>query len=372
MDGLAQIEARLCECGADYFADFPSGPVNVTLLSENVRPASTLYRFQLNAGQQARAVLVKIPTSREEQELRQGRDDLPRPRRPQLGAPIAAADKYQLEYQALSAIQQSFERLDDPRFRVIRLLDFLPQQRAIVMEFLPSHTLKQLVARASRPYLWRGAPDMRQALYHVGAWLAVYHALPRQEHTQVRQADRPAFVASIGRFARFLGETLGDRPFFDQVARQVIRRAETTLPEQLLLGLAHGDFALRNILIGEGDVVTVLDTLARWVAPIYEDIAYFLVGLKANRLQVFSQGTAFSARQLAGYEHHFLAGYFHEQAAPLETIRLFEVQVLLDKWCSLAVLVQTGRRGQFKTLQMTLINRYCRRLVRQLLADGAA
>jgi hypothetical protein len=49
---------------------------------------------------------------------------------------------------------------------------------------------------------------------------------------------------------------------------------------------------MRNIMVGPGSRITAFDTGARWRVPVYEDVAYFLVKLESNRLQVFSRGLA--------------------------------------------------------------------------------
>jgi hypothetical protein len=89
--------------------------------------------------------------------------------------------------------------------------------------------------------------------------------------------------------------------------------------------------------------VTVLDTFAKWQTPIYEDIGYFLTGMKMTYPQVFSQGLIFSQKQLKNYEQTFLKGYFEQKTIPYPAIRLYEMLALLDKWSS--VIVSSYRRG---------------------------
>ena len=105
------------------------------------------------------------------------------------------------------------------------------------------------------------------------------------------------------------------------------------LPLTLPLGLAHGDFAPRNVLADGNGRVTVLDTLARFQAPIYEDLGYFLNDMNTARLQTCSLGSAYSLRFLADCRSALLRGWSND---PLDhrAIPLFEAQALLDRWCA--------------------------------------
>jgi hypothetical protein len=88
------------------------------------------------------------------------------------------------------------------------------------------------------------------------------------------------------------------------------------------------------VIVGSSGRLTVLDTRAAWRAPIYEDIAYFLTAAKTPRAQARSLGLAFARNALDRLEHAFLRGYFGSAPVPVESIRLFELQSLLDKWAA--------------------------------------
>ncbi len=143
------------------------------------------------------------------------------------------------------------------------------------------------------------------------------------------------------------------------------------LPELLPVGLGHGDYAPRNILIGPGARVTVLDTFAKWRVPIYEDIGFFLTQLESCFPQVISQGLAFSSEQLAVYERAFLKGYFGEEPLPYPSIRLYEVLALLDKWSSTIASFhqRTNSNRPVGRLRLILATRYFKRRTKSLLSE---
>ena len=96
--------------------------------------------------------------------------------------------------------------------------------------------------------------------------------------------------------------------------------ARTALPNDLPLGTGHGDFAPRNILVGPDNQIAVLDTVSRWQVPVYEDVAGFLVALKASKSQVYGRRWLYDTRVLQDYEHRFLLGYFGQHALPVAAI----------------------------------------------------
>jgi hypothetical protein len=308
--------------GAEYLPG-SAGDVRVRLAREEHRPVSSLYEFELSTAESAISLLIKVPV---------GTGGVS-PVRPPYPRPTLAADavmSYGLEHSALAAIHQHFERLDDPRFGAIRVFDMVPRCGALIMERLRQPSLRSLFMRSGR---WRGgnADDRMEAAFaNAGSWLRSYHGIDR-EISGTRHSRRSDFVGIVDEIAAYVGKHLGESGHFRRVADTIRERAERGLPEVLPLGLGHGDFALRNILVGDSGEVTVCDTRARWRTSIYEDLGYFLVGLKRSWPQLYSLGLAFDARALARYENRFLEGYFASEELPLEAVRLYEMLALLDR-----------------------------------------
>ena len=115
----------------------------------------------------------------------------------------------------------------------------------------------------------------------------------------------------------------------------------------------------------------MLDTVARWRAPIYEDIGRFLLALKASKLRVFGAGILYDARTIEQHERQFLCGYFERDCIPWTTVRLFEIQALMDKWSSLVQPVDVNRRIWLGNravigIRVRFIRRYFQRLLREI------
>jgi aminoglycoside phosphotransferase (APT) family kinase protein len=216
------------------------------------------------------------------------------------------------------------------------VLDYLPDAQALFMICCPDPNLDDLFVRRSRLHLHRRSPSIEGAIRNAGAWLRRYHELPKLPETADRATLRSEFLACIDRFAAYLQEALGERAFFERARDTIHRAAAASLPERLPLATNHGDFVPRNVLVGGGGRVTVFDTRAQWRAPVYEDVARFLVALSSSELQMMGQGWMYGRAELARYESEFLQGYFDRDPVPLPAVRLFECQRLLAIWVASA------------------------------------
>ena len=77
-----------------------------------------------------------------------------------------------LAYAALHGIQQHFERLQDPRFGTIRVLDLLPGDGGIVVAAVNSATLRHVLSDRRRWQEDHPAEQLPTCLRNAGAWLA--------------------------------------------------------------------------------------------------------------------------------------------------------------------------------------------------------
>ena len=191
--------------------------------------------------------------------------------------------------------------------------------------------------------------------------------MPALPHTKERHSDRVCYIDSVQKFTDALILKLNHKLYFRDVRRQLESAAMRVLPREVPCATVHGDFAPRNILIGVNSRVTAIDTQRRWVAPVYEDLAYLLMSVKLSRPQVSSHGLIFSRRQLAAWESDLLTGYFVSPSMPLAAVRLYEVLLSLEWWT--AISFRSVGDSRFKRLGNHLCNRYLLRYVEGLLKD---
>lgn len=315
---LQRIISHVGKHAQRYYPEFVLARAQVRLVREEQRSASMLYHLDLCSRQLTRPVLVKKPPV-DGEPVRVSKQTIP-------------AIKFRSEYEALVAIYNGFEGLKDPRLAAVRPLDFIPDQLAIVMERVQYPNLRQLLVKASRIQPRSSRTKLNLIFRNAGYWLRAFHGLAGREHVEIEHAHRNDFTQLINRLTDSLGKALGDKPFFQALAQKISAEARQTLPDSLPVGIKHGDFALRNLLISPNGCVTGLDTQARLRTSIYEDISYFLVSLTTTWPQVLSQGLVFDSVLLKQYENEFLSGYFEEDPVPHELIRLYKIKMLLDKW----------------------------------------
>jgi len=354
------VIGRLRERVAGYFPEFAGNQPLIQFVAQRTRVNSVLCAFVVATDAGAQRLVVKFARSRTAETADVNGTANSRPRL--FPMPDAEA-KTELEYSALTRIYDHFADLNDSRFGVLRPLDYLRDQRALVMEHVRHPSLSRMFTKNCRFSLRR--MNLETAFRNAGAWLREYHQLPGLDHTRERHESRANFVQSFGQFADFLAASHASTRWIRDIAAHLESQADSMLPDMLPLGMSHGDYAPRNIFIGPGEQVIVFDTLARWRAPIYEDIAHFLVAMKLARPQVYSLGLAFGEATLARYETEFLHGYFEDDEIPLGAIRLFEKLVLMDKWSSL---VHQHRRstGVSRLVRLCVLSLWSRGLRRQL------
>jgi hypothetical protein len=353
---------------ARYFEDFDATQIKVQFEDKQERPRSILYQFTVGDTVQNHDILVKVPhpTKRLASETNNVSYY-----KPDLFPKADVKEAHQLGYTALRSISEYFSSLGEDQLGTVRVLDYLPEHRAIFTEASKDPNLRQLFLETSRLRAKRSSRKLVLPLHNVGRWLRLYHEMSKEENVESRHTNRHEYIEAITKLTGFLETALNDHAFFQKVASSVETRALKVLPESLPVGLGHGDFAMRNILVGSDERITVLDTYAKWRAPIYEDIGYFLSALKLSAPQVICQGLIFDQAQLSAYERAFLEGYFEQKPIPYPEIRLYEMLSLLDKWSS--VITHFRRRGgkfkNFGALKSMLTNMYFRRSTKRLLME---
>jgi hypothetical protein len=349
-----------------YYPNFAPDETGVQFVEKLARPSAILYRFKLKGREQARSIIVKVPLFNPHRGRATGMGF----EKPLLFPQAEFAESHRLHYTALVAIHDYFTSLGRKEFGAIRVLDYLPESQAVIMEESRDPKLSDLLLKESRLHSPFARHSLHQAFENVGAWLRIFHGMPKQEHVQVRHQHREEYIEAISKLTGFLSNALGDKPFFEKISACLAEKAHEILPESLPIGLGHGDYAMRNILVNPEGRVTVLDTFAKWQTPIYEDIGYFLNGLKMTYPQVFSQGLVFSQSQLMAYEQAFLKGYFREKSVPYPAVRLYEILALLDKWSS--VLIWSYKRSSKKMIgsaKATLVSLYFKRNTSALMRE---
>ncbi len=248
--------------------------------------------------------------------------------RPRLVSRVDPAERLPLEFKALRLVEARLATIGDPTLTAVRAIGILPRSDALVME---TFEWTATPSRARPGTLAARSGDALRAPRGGGRTLAP--GAPRERGR--RPAGAPADPAGDRRSVPALGTYLAPRMRSHDVEGFVEAgiEAASTLPDQLPLVVSHGDFAPRNILVDRSGRIAVIDLLARWQAPPYEDLAGFLVALHTSRANAVTRGVVFG-RALDRLEPAFLTGYYGSEAVPRSAIRVYELLLVLDRWAS--------------------------------------
>ena len=285
--------------------------------------------------------------------------------RPRLMPMTDPADRIELEFEALRTLDARLAEVDEPDLAAVRALGILPRSEALVMEAFEGQPLHRLLVRGS--FRRVGALRPVNLARTAGRWLRVLHDTPTSGRP-VRQGTRQEVVDAFTAYGAYLAREKSGfdlRPVIDAGIEAVSR-----LPEPLPTVVSHGDFAPRNILVDDAGRLAVIDLLARWQAPPYEDLAGFLVSLETSRVNAATRGLVFG-RAVERLEPAFLAGYFGSAPVPRRAIRLYELLLVLDKWSARAS--RAGSHGRVGRLRERMIDSHFdarSRFLARRLVDG--
>lgn len=316
---------------------------------------SSILRYQIKLLTEVKQLVVKLPKN---PLFVQTTSDTPVADRPRLTISMPPQEEIRLERVAMKRIEEHFGNLADPRLQAVKIFDFLPHHAALVMEQVDAITLADiLTSRCSQDR------DKNQIFSNVGNWLREFHQMPIDQALE-RDLSAEDFKQNLGIYAEFMQRRIGWRDWFLKVQNRVGALVGDGALDVLEIGTNHGDFAPQNVLVGRQGQIKVIDTLARWRKPIYEDIAHFLCVL------LDSKGTGQDAEWRTS-RMKLLLGYFGEQSIPHQKIALFQLLIFFDKWCShvFSQAKATGVRKFAKRTRLLIINRKMRRRIDSILTQ---
>lgn len=242
---------------------------------------------------------------------------------------VASENAAQIQYDALKRCNHA--AANQPILRAPKALAFLPEDRAILMDWQHAPTL--------RTALWKrfSAPQQRRALLTAaGSWLRAFHGLSdiasqpldgsklcakldtqmsRNPSAVVTLNNNTAFQAALQRFQELASNTISHTPH----------------------ALLHGDFTPTNLLVDDAGIIG-MDMWGARLAPVYEDIARMLAYLGVVSPFAMAAAPLNPQSKLA---HAFTQGYGEDlldhTSASFQTILLYQQ---LRRW-----LVYAGRKA---------------------------
>lgn len=319
----SDILERLSERGTDYFASLRGDRARVEILSVVDRSDARLIRAALQGRNAREEVIVKMRSNNA-------------PEVPDLAAPWLRLCPWpheringRYEAAALDLIHSQFAS-GDARFNAVPMLDAVEEWNGLVMGVAAGAPLDGVLLPSPR---WRPPSPQAPVLEswtRAGAWLRRYHEIPGPVEGYVDRPDRESTVRSLLWTLGFIEEDAG--PWRNRLSARAAEFTERALPASLPLTRVHGDYWGGNILVAPDERITVIDTFGYGQSSPYEDIAYFLLHLRATKRQVLTHGKWCRPRDIAARESAFLQGYFAGREAAMAEIRAFEVLATAFRW----------------------------------------
>jgi hypothetical protein len=335
---------RLGPHSHEWFPAQPHTGLEVRVLAD--RPTCVLLTIHLD-GAPTPAAIAKL------------RRDSPKgsAARPRLRQETATARELTLlEWNGLVAIERACRGADG--LGVARPLLLLEEDAGLVMSFVEAPTLRSAVLDLSR--LRPGRGDLDRAITGctlAGRWLRTVQEHGGGSDRPVRQGTRQEVVDQLRAYGAFL-----DSDEWRRVSEGAVELVTRVLPDRLPLAVGHGDFAPRNMLLGEGRL-TVIDPLPRWRVPAYDDLCRFLVGIRLIGAQVHTHGLAFGSATLDALEEAAVAAYLDpagERSGDRAALRTYQLMILMDKWTAMLENPRSDLRARLARRSAALADRRVR------------
>jgi aminoglycoside phosphotransferase (APT) family kinase protein len=279
---------------------------------------------------------------------------------PRLLIPPESVSAGAQQFEALRRIETGFSAIGDPRFRVVRALDHTEDPDTLVMEMHAGDALDRRLA--SYTLFRRGSTDrLVRACENTGAWLRAYHGLSDMPDRPTAYIHAHEFIASAESLvSKICMSDEIDSGEASRILDLICSAAESQLRDEQPVTILHGDFVLRNVLVGSDESVAVIDTRAPWRAPPEFDIARFLISIKCGLGQVLTRGRLQPTAMVSMLEEAFLKAYYASDI-PRPRVRLYEALRVLEMWALAAHHRSSARsmlKYRIKSARLHLLSRF--------------
>jgi hypothetical protein len=314
------LSQRIAPYTHEWFPDRPHTGLEVRVLAD--RPTCVLLTVHLDGGG------VPVALAKVRRDSTAGAGPTGGGARPRLRQqPAGAAELTLLEWAGLEAIERACADADG--LGVVRPLLLLRDEAGLVMSYVDAPTLRGAVLDLSRLRPGRGhRDDVVEGCALAGRWLRTFQEHAAGSDRPVRQGTRAEVVGLLHDYGTFLAS-----PAWRRIAAAGAQRVTAVLPDELPVTVGHGDFAPRNMLIGDGRL-TVIDPMPRWQVPVYDDLCRFLVGIRLIGEQVHTHGLAFDSGTLDALEEAAVTAYLGAGVDPAP-LRAYQLLILMDKWSAM-------------------------------------
>ena len=322
------------------------------------RPRCRIHDIEVSGPRAQRAVVVKQRVM--DPELRRQER---KPNRPILGPDLDGdpGENALVEFEGLVLLYGASVRRSRTAVHPVEPFGFDAGLAAVAMERIDAPTLRDLVrVPTPAPAFPPTAPWANAA-----AWLRRFHELQPASPVPARRARRADVVDQLRAYGRFLSAVAGRGSQLTAFVDAACAAAERHLPDELRLGLGHGDFVAQNIFVHPDGRVSVIDPFPAQRVPVFEDLGRLIIG--ARLFESPASRPRYGERDVRArpWEVALLSRYFGTAArVPVGQLRVFLALCTLDKWAdSVSKAPTSAARRRLRGSRLAVLNHWYHREV---------
>lgn len=235
------------------------------------------------------------------------------------------------EYFLMKSIENTIKNTGKPTLDAIRMLDFLPEWNAIVMEKFPGKILREhFIERI----LFFGQEENRKfiekTLYHSGDWLRIFH-------NQIGKKERLPFLVDdwledVNISFDYLRPRINRVAEIDSIHQKFVQISDKLINCSVQYATLHGDFHMKNVFVKEDGSIACFDPHPSKRGSIYRDLARMAIDPMTIKFQVLSRGLLIRRKFSTKCLSSVLKGYFQEDSLNPIFFTLFTASEYLRKW----------------------------------------
>jgi hypothetical protein len=231
-------------------------------------------------------------------------------------------------YDTLTEVARIFA--NKPAHCYIRPVDYLSQYNAIIMEELPSHSLRDEFVH---PFMIVGLPSYRRRflahLAQTGSWLRIYH---EQFSGITNESSHKADLEAIAnKKLDYLHAVTRGHINTSNIEQSLAYWLDRITNIQVPHAQLHKDYNYANVFITPDGRIGSLDIKPRYGA-IYEDLAHLIIDGYTGKWQLLSHGHIFRPDYLLQCQNAIIQGYFHDAPLNNNLLNFYCTLASLNKW----------------------------------------
>lgn len=338
--------------------DTPHRP-DIRIIGSVYRPTSRVWFVDIIYGQNINSIVVKCGTMQAA---------TPHQRLPRLTPTVPATQMIQRQALVLRSIDHQLSALKDSRFIGVHVIMNDEERRILVMNRIQGDELLLRLYKTSLPLAHKARNDLCAYSRLAGEWLRLFHNRVCIDPGIRLETPSSSLYDQAVEWLQLI--TPQDK-FWKVQVRDNLARWLQQLPDQPR-AILHGDFWPGNILLSRGRIA-VIDALGWVEGPVWLDIGYYLLHLRAVDRQVWLHNAIWPNHALQLAEREFLSGYFGEESIDPCSHKFFICLALLSKWARSAQVMNetTGLQRLKKRLTFTWKSAYYKSLLSQWINIGS-